>query len=217
MAFPGTIPLGLSYRSTTVSTRDHHRRRAGVGIATLLAGAAIVTWLATRSAPTTRTRAVPPTPAHCRADAVSVTNGPYVGGATQEEAHAITITNTSNHTCTLHGYVVLVAYDARGVALPFTLAHHSTGGWPMATEVPPPFRVAPGAAGYVFFAQIACYTGYSELSRHVTVTIPATRVSTPLILRTPLALCKGPSATVGNVIAMSPIEPTVAATEGRVP
>ena len=145
------------------------------------------------------------------------TNGPYVGGATQEEAHAITITNTSSHPCSLHGYVRIVAYDAHGVALPFRFAHHPTGGWPMATDVPPPFSIAPGASGYVFFAQIACYTGYSELSRRVAVTIPAARVSTPLILHTPLARCKGPSATVGNVIAMSPIEPTLAATGGRVP
>lgn len=194
------------------------RRRVVALIFVFLIVAASIAATVTRTAPGTgRATTVLTTPRLCRAGAISVTNGPYVGGATQEEAHAITITNTSSHPCSLHGYVRIVAYDAHGVALPFRFAHHPTGGWPMATDVPPPFSIAPGASGYVFFAQIACYTGYSELSRRVAVTIPAARVSTPLILHTPLARCKGPSATVGNVIAMSPIEPTLAATGGRVP
>lgn len=154
----------------------------------------------------------------CALRDLSIANGPYVGGATQEEAHAITFTNTSPRTCQLHGYATFVTYGPRGEVLPFTFAHRATGGWPMATRVPKVFAITPHSSAYVFFAQIACYSGYRALGRRIAVRLPdSPDRSKTLRLAAPLALCKGPAATVGNVIALSPIEPTLLATEGPIP
>ncbi len=155
---------------------------------------------------------------NCEPGDVSIANGPYVGGATQEEAHSITITNTSLTACQLHGYATFVTYGPRDEELPFTFTHRATGGWPMATRVPRTFTIAPRSSAYVFFAQISCYTGYRVLGRRIAVRLPDSRYrSKVLTLATPLALCKGLAATVGNVIALSPIEPTLLATEGPIP
>lgn len=154
----------------------------------------------------------------CTPSDVSIANGPYVGGATQEEAHSITITNTSPTTCQLHGYANFITYGPRGEVLPFTFAHRATGGWPMATRAPRAFTITPRSSAYVFFAQIACYTGYRALGHRIAVRLPDSRYgSKVLTLAVPLALCKGPAATIGNVIALSPIEPTLRATEGPIP
>ena len=175
--------------------------------------AALVAW---RAGPRARSGAQPPTRA-CRAPMVSIRNGPYVGGATQEEAHSLAVTNTSSLPCSLHGYVELVVYDTHRRPLAFRFAHHPTGGWPMATAVPPPFTIRPRASGYVFFAQVACYSGYSATSRRIGVRLPGDRQTRPVTLRTPVAWCAGPSAGVGNILAISPVEPSISATEAPVP
>ena len=156
-------------------------------------------------------------PRACQTPAVSLANGPYVGGATQEEAQSLAITNTASLPCSLHGYVGIVVYGAHGRPLAFRFAHRPTGGWPMATVVPARFTLKPRASAYVFFAQIACYTGYSSVSRRIAVRLPGDRRLVRLNLRTPIAYCRGASAQVGNVLAVSPIEPTIAATQGPLP
>lgn len=170
-----------------------------------------------RSAAVHRVGDTPRATRACRAGLVEVTNGPYVGGATQEEAHSLAIINTSSVACSLHGYVRLVVYGEHGRPLPLRFAHHPTGGWPMATVVPRSFAIAPRASGYVFVAQNACYTGYATISGHIAVTLPSDRRALALTLRRPIALCTGPSAQVGNVVAISPIEPSIAATQGPIP
>lgn len=156
--------------------------------------------------------------ASCAPSGVTISNGPLVGGATQEEAHSLKITNTGSKSCLMNGYATLVAYGSTGEVLPFTFAHHATGGWPMATKAPSAFTIGRHKSAYVFFAQIACYTGYSKLASRIAVLLPkAPDLSKVLRLSTPLALCKGSAAKVGNVIANSPIEPTIGATEGTSP
>lgn len=201
----------------TATTHPIGRRLTSATLIVFLVVRAFLAVNVTRTAPGTRPLRSQLASDRCRPDAVAMTNGPYVGGATQEEAHAILITNTASTPCTLHGYVGIVALDQRGTPVPFRLVHHATGGWPMATVVPPPFVVAPGGSGYVFFAQIACYTGYTATSRRIAVTLPGARTAQDLVLRVPLNRCAGPSASIGNLIAESPIEPTLRATVGPLP
>ncbi|MHB8335037.1 MAG: DUF4232 domain-containing protein [Acidimicrobiales bacterium] len=203
--------------SRTETRHPIGRRLSGATVIVFLVAVVILAANVSRTAPGTRPVPSHPASAGCRPDALTVTNGPYVGGATQEEAHAILITNTSSTPCTLHGYVGIVAFDRRGAPLPFRLVRYATGGWPMATVVPPPFVVAPGRSGYVFFAQIACYTGYTATSRRIAVTLPDARTAQVLVLRVALDRCDGPSARIGNLIAESPIEPTLRATVGPIP
>ena len=183
--------------------------------ATLVLVVAGILWVASTTGRTSGHRAAARA---CAPRDVSVANGPYVGGATQEEAHSITITNTSPTACQLHGYATFVAYGPRGEVLPFTFTHRATGGWPMATRAPRALTITPRRSAYVFFAQIACYTGYRTLGHRIAVRLPDSRYrSKVLTLAVPLALCKGTSAAVGNVIALSPIEPTLRSTEGPIP
>ena len=200
----------------TANRQPGRRWLTDAAVIALLVAFVILAANVPRTAPGTRPVASNLPSAACRPNAVTVANGPDVGGATQEEARAMLITNTSSTPCTLHGYVSIVALD-RGTPLPFRLVHHATGGWPMATVVPSPFVIAPGRSGYVFFAQIACYTGYTATSRRIAVTLPGARVANVLDLRVALDRCAGPSARIGNLIAESPIEPTLRATEGPIP
>ncbi len=203
--------------SRSATTHPAGRRLTGATVTVFLVAGVILAATVSRTTRGTRLVISHPASAACHNDAVTVANGPYVGGATQEEARAILITNTSSTSCTLHCYVGIVALDRHGTPLPFRLVHHATGGWPMATVVPPPFVVAPGRSGYVFFAQIACYTGYTATSRRIAVTLPGARSAHTLVLRVALDRCAGPSARIGNLIAESPIEPTLRATVGPIP
>ena len=201
----------------TARTHSIGRRLAGATAIVFLVEGVMFAANVSGTSPGTRPVASHPASAPWRPDAITVTNGPYVGGATQEEAHAIRITNTSTTPCTLHAYAGIVALDRRGTPLPFRLVHHATGSWPMATVVPPPFVVAPGRSGYLFFAPIACYRGYTATSRRIAVTLPDARTAKVLVLTVALDRCAGPCARIGNLIAESRLEPTLRATVGPVP
>lgn len=114
----------------------------------------------------------------------------------------------------VNGYVTIRALDAANRALPFTFSHRATGGYPMTTKPPRAFTLKRHQSSYVFFAQIACVEGYRDLARRVTIALPhASGSGKTVALSTPLAFCKGSNAAIENTIALSPIEPSVKATE----
>ena len=152
--------------------------------------------------------------APCASSAVSIANGPYVGGAMQEEAHSLTITNSSSQSCLINGFPRLVVYGPSGKVVRFTLVHHATGGYAMTSKLPKPFALTPHASAYVFFAQTACAAGTETTMTKVALIMPKSSGRTRVVgLFRPIAHCVGQSASYANPIAISPIEPTVRATE----
>jgi hypothetical protein len=150
----------------------------------------------------------------CTAAVVSISNGPYVGGAQEEDAHSLTITNTGATPCLMSGFPRLVVYGPTGSVIRFSLVHHATGGYAMTSKLPKPFALTPHTSAYVFFAQTACMVGTETTTSKVALILPKTlRPSKPLNLLNPIAHCVGQSASYANPIAISPIEPTVRATE----
>src|SRR5665213_11076 len=150
----------------------------------------------------------------CSATAVSISNGPYVGGAQEEDAHSLTITNTGSNACLMSGFPRLVVYGPTGRIIRFSLVHHATGGYAMTSKPPKPFSPAPHKSAYVFFAQTACMVGTETTMSKVALILPkALNPSKALTLLNPIAHCIGQSASYANPIAISPIEPTVRATE----
>jgi hypothetical protein len=151
----------------------------------------------------------------CSPGGVVFTNGTPGSAATQEEPDLLKITNNGSTACRRSGYATWCVYTSNGRTLPFTFTHHATGGWPIATKIPKSFVISRHKSAYVFFAQEACESGVSQSSSRIAIQLPhTTRLSKIVLLSTPLMLCRGSSAAVGNVIALSPIEPSAYATQG---
>lgn len=149
----------------------------------------------------------------CSATAVTISNGPLVSPATEEDAHSLKITNASSKSCLMSGFPRLVVYGPTGAVIPFQLVHHATGGYAMTSKPPKPFALATHKSAYVLFAQVACEVGTETTTSKVALFLPkATHPSKVLTLRRPIAHCVGQSASYANPIAISPIEPTMAAT-----
>jgi hypothetical protein len=204
--------------------REASRRRHSrwiVAIASVgLVIALIVASILGRSAPTRQIGSGTNRPstalalAPCTSGAVSIANGPYVGGAMQEEAHSLTITNTSATSCLIHGFPRLVVYVNTGRVSRFSLVHHATGAYAMTSKLPKPFALTPRKSAYVFFAQTACAVGTETVLSKVALIMPKSlRTTNVVTLFRPIARCVGQSARYANPIAISPIEPTVGATE----
>ena len=108
-------PTGLG----TATSQPGRRWLTDAAVIAFLVAVVILAANVPRTAPGTRPVASNLPSAACRPNAVTVANGPDVGGATQEKAHAMLITNTSSTPCTLHGYVSIVALD-RGAPPPLS-------------------------------------------------------------------------------------------------
>ena len=110
--------------------------------------------------------------APCVSSAVSIANGPYVGGAMEEDAHSLTITNTSSKSCLMNGFPRLVVYGSAGRVSAFALVHHATGGYVMTSKLPKPFKLTPHNSAFVFFAQTACEVGTETVMSKVALIMP---------------------------------------------
>jgi hypothetical protein len=152
--------------------------------------------------------------APCASSSVSIANGPYVGGAMEENAHSLMITNAGSRSCLMSGFPRLVVYGTSGDVFRFALVHHATGGYPMTSKVHKPFALAPHKSAFVFFAQTACEAGTETGFSDVALILPKSTQPTEVVtLQNPIAHCVGQSASYANPIAISPVEPTVRATE----
>ncbi len=149
----------------------------------------------------------------CSASDVTITNGPVVSPAQEEEAHTLTLTNTGSTSCLISGFPQLVVYGSSGAVIPFRLVHHPTGDFAMTSKAPRPFALASGTSAYVLFEQFGCMVGTESTTSKVAIILPkTTQRSEILTLRRPIADCVGPSARQANPIGVSPIEPTFSAT-----
>jgi hypothetical protein len=210
----------LLIKEAHAASRRRRTRRVICFVAVALVTSLIVASAVGRSQPTNQVSASnrPGSSAlalaPCASSAVSIANGPYVGGAMEENAHSLMITNTSSRSCLMSGFPRLVVYGTSGDVFRFAIVHHATGGYPMTSKAHKPFALAPKKSAFVFFAQTACEAGTETGFSDVALILPKSTQPTEVVtLQNPIAHCVGQSASYANPIAISPVEPTVRATE----
>ena len=153
----------------------------------------------------------------CPARALVLHPGTFVVPMTGEHAVMYALTNRSPVTCTVHGYPQVVLYDANGRALPF---HYATGGGAYVTSSKPVTVVlAHGAAAYVLVAKYRCDLGIVRDATAIQLTLPAAhgetfaqREDTGIPGPAGLSYCRGGQHDPGQLVTVSPVEPTARAT-----
>jgi hypothetical protein len=152
----------------------------------------------------------------CAAQALVLRPGAFVVPMTGEHAVIYALANKGPVTCELSGYPRVVLYDAGGAALPFRYAR---GGSAYVTSRKPVIVVlARGASAYVLVAKYRCDLGVARNATAIRLTLPtrgaafAGREALAIAGAAGLSYCRGGPHDPGQVIAVSPVEPTQQAT-----
>jgi Protein of unknown function (DUF4232) len=153
----------------------------------------------------------------CAARALVLRPGAFVVPMTGEHAVMYALTNRGQVTCILSGYPKVVLYDAGGAALPFRYAHG--GGAYVTSGRPVTVVLARGASAYVLVAKYRCDLGVVRTATAIRLTLPtangaafAGREAVATAGAAGLSYCRGGPRDPGQVVAISPVEPTQKAT-----
>ena len=152
----------------------------------------------------------------CAARALVLRPGAFVVPMTGEHAVMYALTNRGAVTCALSGYPKVVLYDAEGVALPFRYARG--GGAYVTSRKPVTVVLARGASAYVLVAKYRCDLGVARNATAIRLTLPtrgavfAGREALAIAGAAGLSYCRGGPRDPGQVIRISPVEPTRQAT-----
>jgi Protein of unknown function (DUF4232) len=153
----------------------------------------------------------------CAARALVLHLGAFVVPMTGEHAVMYALTNRGPVTCTLSGYPKVVLYDAKGAALPFRYARG--GGAYVTSHMPAPVVLARGASAYVLVAKYRCDLGIVRNATAIQLTLPGARgaafAAREAVVSTGaegLSYCRGGQHDPGQMVAVSPVEPTQQAT-----
>jgi Domain of unknown function (DUF4232) len=119
--------------------------------------------------------------------------------------------------CTVSGYPKVVLYDAGGAALPFRYAEG--GGAYVTSRKPVTVVLARGASANVLVAKYRCDLGIMHNATVIRLTLPAARgavfAGREAVASTGsegLSYCRGGRHDPGQVVVVSPVEPTWRAT-----
>jgi hypothetical protein len=153
----------------------------------------------------------------CPAGALVLRPGRFVVPMTGEHAVMYALTNRGPVTCTVSGYPKVVLYDAGGAALPFRYVEG--GGAYVTSRKPVTVVLARGASAYVLVAKYRCDPGIVRNAAAIRLTLPvargaafAGREAVAIAGAAGLSYCRGGQRDPGQVIAVSPVEPTQQAT-----
>ena len=162
----------------------------------------------------------------CPASALVIGQGSGVSPATGENAISFQVTNRGSATCAVLGYPGVILYDGHGAAMGF---HYADGGGAYVTSRPPvPVILAPSASGYILVAKYRCDLGRlgsaAAIQVSLTVTDGAVVTSRQALGGAPgpgttalpeprLDYCRGGPDDPGQTVHLSPVEPTLAATD----
>jgi Domain of unknown function (DUF4232) len=153
----------------------------------------------------------------CTARAVVLHPGAFVVPMTGEHAAMYVLTNQGPVTCELSGYPNVVLYDAGGAALPFRYAWG--GGAYVTSRKPVTVVLARGASAYVLVAKYRCDLGVARNAAAIRLTLPGShgaaftgREAVATAGAAGLSYCRGGQYDPGQIIAVSPVEPTQQAT-----
>jgi hypothetical protein len=132
---------------------------------------------------------------------------------TGEHAVMYALTNRGAVTCALSGYPGVVLYDAEGAALPFRYARG--GGAYVTSRRPVTVMLAHGVSAYVLVAKYRCDLGIARNATGIRLTLPAARgaafagrEAVGVAGAAGLSYCRGGPRDPGQVVAVSPVEPT---------
>jgi hypothetical protein len=153
----------------------------------------------------------------CPGRALVLHPGTYVSPMTGEHAVMYALTNRGPAACTLQGYPQVVLTDATGAVLPFRYAQ---GGGAYVTPARPVTVVlAHGASAYVLVAKYRCDLGIEHNATTIRLTLPTPhgaaftgREAVGISGSTGLSYCRGGQHDPGQLVAVSPVEPTPQAT-----
>lgn len=155
--------------------------------------------------------------APCPASALVLRPGSPVVPMTGEHAVMYALANRGPVTCTVRGYPQAVLYGANGGVLPF---RYAAGGGPYVTNGKPPTVVlAHGATAYVLAAKYRCDLGIARTATAIRLTLPAAnggtftqREAVGISGPAGLSYCRGGPHDPGQLVTVSPVEPTRQAT-----
>ena len=141
--------------------------------------------------------------------------GTYVSPMTGEHAVMYALTNRGPAACTLKGYPQVVLTDATGAVLPFRYAEG--GGAYITSARPVTVVLAHGASAYVLVAKYRCDLGIEHNATTIRLTLPtphalAWREAVGISGSTGLSYCRGGQHDPGQLVGVSPVEPTQQAT-----
>jgi hypothetical protein len=129
------------------------------------------------------------------------------------------LTNRGPVTCTVSGYPKVVLYDATGAALPFR--YRKGGGAYVTAGRPRAVVLARRASAYILVAKYRCDLGVARNATAIRLTLPAAdgaafagREAVGSSGSSGLSYCPGGRPDPGDVVAVSPVEPTWQATRG---
>ena len=152
----------------------------------------------------------------CAARALVLRPGRFVVPMTGEHAVMYALTNRGPVTCTVSGYPEVVLYDAGGAALPFRYARG--GGAYVTSRRPVTVVLARGTSAYVLVAKYRCDLGDARNAAAIRLALPAHgaafagREAVAITGAASFSYCRGGQHDPGQVIAVSPVEPTQGAT-----
>lgn len=152
----------------------------------------------------------------CAAHALVLRPGTGVVPMTGEHAVLYALANHGSQTCTVRGYPQVILYDADGRALSF---RYADGGGPYVTSGKPATVVlAPAAMAYVLVAKYRCDLGIARTAATIELTLPvghgqvfAAREPAGVPGPPGLSYCRGGPHDPGQLVTVSPIEPTAQA------
>ncbi len=139
--------------------------------------------------------------------------GPLVSERTEQHTAAFALMNDASSSCSLSGYPTLKLFDANGKVLAFAYGHR--GDQMITSAAPTVVRVPAGGSAYFELNKNASVSFTRRIAREIRVSLPGEAGSLSLRLpRYPLIdYC--PAGDPGDGITLSPIEPTLDATECR--
>ena len=152
----------------------------------------------------------------CPGRALVLHPGTYVSPMTGEHAVMYALTNRGPAACTLTGYPQVVLTDAAGAVLPFRYA--KGGGAYVTSARPVTVVLAHGASAYVLVAKYRCDRGIEHNATTIRLTLPTThdafagREAVGISGSMGLSYCRGGQHDPGQLVAVSPVEPTQRAT-----
>jgi Protein of unknown function (DUF4232) len=153
--------------------------------------------------------------AACAAGALVLRPGAGVVPMTGEHAVLYALANRGPRTCTVRGYPQVTLYDSGGRVLPF---RYADGGGYVTSRKPATVVLAPGAAAWALVAKYRCDLGIAADAVTIRLTLRAghglvlaTREPTGVPGPPGLSWCRGGPRDPGQLVTVSPVEPTAQA------
>jgi hypothetical protein len=135
---------------------------------------------------------------------------------TGEHAEMFGLVNRGAAACTVRGYPAAVLYGPTGAVLPFRYA--DGGGMYVTSKKPAAVTLKPGALAYLVIAKYRCDRGIKANAGSVRLTfggagaVARGRLRLPVTGAPGLSYCAGGRHDPGQLVTISPLEPSQAAT-----